>query len=188
MGQPMMNNNEEMPWDRWARLARERERERTEPRTPKMDPLAERLAWFREQRERQRRTEALDVSDIAIRQRGIRGKYQPQSESEIVPLLSLIGHDVATLLHEIERLREALRRATHRNYEPIPKRLRFEILKRDRFTCRYCGARPGRTQLHVDHVKPRAEGGTNDPSNLVTACETCNSGKGAVPLTDRMPR
>jgi len=62
------------------------------------------------------------------------------------------------------------------------KRLRFEIFKRDGFRCVYCGNSPVETPLHVDHVLPVAEGGTNDPANLVTACQSCNGGKAAVPL------
>lgn len=64
------------------------------------------------------------------------------------------------------------------------KRLRFEILKRDGFRCVYCGASPLRGYLHVDHVVPVIEGGTNEPSNLVTACRDCNLGKGPVPLDE----
>lgn len=67
---------------------------------------------------------------------------------------------------------------------PIPKRVRFEVLKRDMQTCVYCGRKPPGVFLHIDHVIPVAKGGTNDLSNLVTACEHCNRGKGAVPLTD----
>lgn len=36
-------------------------------------------------------------------------------------------------------------------------------------------------KLHVDHVTPVALGGTDDPSNLVTACADCNGGKSATP-------
>lgn len=54
---------------------------------------------------------------------------------------------------------------------------RFEVLHRDEFTCRYCGARPGSEFLEVDHLVPRAKHGTDDASNLVTACKTCNARK-----------
>ena len=62
--------------------------------------------------------------------------------------------------------------------------LRFRILKRDGFTCWYCGATPqdNRVKLHVDHIKPRVEGGSNDEDNLVTACMDCNLGKGRTEL------
>lgn len=65
----------------------------------------------------------------------------------------------------------------------LSKRLRFEIFKRDGFKCMYCGAHPPKALLHVDHIKPVAEGGSNDEDNLVTACESCNLGKGAIELS-----
>lgn len=63
----------------------------------------------------------------------------------------------------------------------ISKRLRFEILRRDNHTCRYCGASAPDVKLTVDHVKPEALGGKTVPENLVTACEDCNSGKTSMP-------
>lgn len=68
--------------------------------------------------------------------------------------------------------------------EPIPKSVRFEVFKRARFRCQYCGARQtdGDVTLHVDHVIPVSEGGTNDIQNLVAACASCNLGKGATRL------
>lgn len=59
--------------------------------------------------------------------------------------------------------------------------LRFRVLKRDRFRCRYCGAHGSEVELHIDHVQPVSAGGTNHPSNLVTACRRCNLGKHAEP-------
>lgn len=59
----------------------------------------------------------------------------------------------------------------------IGKGLRFEILKRDGFRCVYCGATPAQSELRVDHIIPRAKGGTDDPGNLTTACFECNAGK-----------
>ena len=68
----------------------------------------------------------------------------------------------------------------------VSKRLRFEILRRDGHTCRYCGATAPEVPLRVDHVVPVALGGSDDPSNLVAACEPCNSGKSSVPADARM--
>lgn len=61
-------------------------------------------------------------------------------------------------------------------------RTRFEVLKRDGFTCRYCGGVSPEVVLEVDHVVPVCEGGTDDPINLVTSCWSCNHGKAGVPL------
>ena len=63
--------------------------------------------------------------------------------------------------------------------KPLSKRLRFMVLERDNFTCRYCGAKAPDVELQVDHVIPVAKGGADDPDNLVTACVDCNSGKRA---------
>lgn len=62
----------------------------------------------------------------------------------------------------------------------VSKRLRFEILRRDGYRCRYCGATPAQVELRVDHVKPVSLGGSDIPENLVTACEPCNTGKSSI--------
>ncbi|MFL4947537.1 HNH endonuclease [Streptomyces sp. MMS24-I31] len=59
----------------------------------------------------------------------------------------------------------------------VSKRLRYEILRRDNHTCRYCGASAPDVPLRIDHVTPVALGGTDTADNLVTSCEPCNSGK-----------
>ena len=69
--------------------------------------------------------------------------------------------------------------------EPIKKSVRFEVFKRDNFTCQYCGGKAPDVVLHVDHINPVAGGGDNDIMNLVTSCEPCNLGKGARELDDK---
>lgn len=59
----------------------------------------------------------------------------------------------------------------------VSARKRFEILKRDGFACHYCGRRAPAAMLHVDHIVARANGGTDDEDNLITACIRCNLGK-----------
>lgn len=56
-------------------------------------------------------------------------------------------------------------------------RLRFLILERDEFTCRYCGRKAPDVELHVDHAVSIADGGPDAYENLVTACQECNLGK-----------
>jgi len=65
----------------------------------------------------------------------------------------------------------------------ISKKTRFDVFKRDSFTCQYCGAHPPSTILHIDHIEPVANGGGNDIDNLITACVQCNLGKGARSLS-----
>src|SRR5690349_10312579 len=66
--------------------------------------------------------------------------------------------------------------------KPLTKKLRFEVFKRDAFTCQYCGNHPPAVILEVDHIIAVIEGGGNDMDNLVTACFGCNRGKSADSL------
>ena len=70
------------------------------------------------------------------------------------------------------------------NRKQISKKVRFEVFKRDSFRCQYCGKSAPDVTLHVDHIKPVKNGGTNDILNLVTSCESCNLGKGAREIDD----
>lgn len=63
----------------------------------------------------------------------------------------------------------------------VSKRLRAEIFRRDNSTCHYCGAKAPDVKITIDHVIPVTLGGSDDPSNLTTACEDCNAGKTSVP-------
>lgn len=72
----------------------------------------------------------------------------------------------------------------------IDEVLRIAILLRDRKTCVFCGAvrgqvrlfdgAPVRVKVTVDHVLPRSWGGKDYPSNLVCACERCNTMKATM--------
>jgi hypothetical protein len=68
--------------------------------------------------------------------------------------------------------------------KPISQKLRFEVFKRDSFTCQYCGQMAPDVVLEADHINPVASGGKNELMNLVTACTNCNRGKGARELDD----
>jgi 5-methylcytosine-specific restriction endonuclease McrA len=67
-------------------------------------------------------------------------------------------------------------------YDRIPKRQvrfnRFNVYARDRNTCQYCGRRFPRIELNLDHVIPRAQGGTSVWENIVCSCHRCNRLKG----------
>lgn len=61
--------------------------------------------------------------------------------------------------------------ATQRGYGPEWRRLRNIVIKRDKGLCQPCRRegvfRPGSS---VDHIKAKAHGGTDDPSNLECIC------------------
>lgn len=66
----------------------------------------------------------------------------------------------------------------------ITKKTRFEVFKRDGFTCQYCGRMAPDVVLEIDHINPINNGGTNDILNLVTSCFDCNRGKGKRKLSE----
>ena len=52
------------------------------------------------------------------------------------------------------------------------------VLKRDNFTCQYCGRIQTPSELTLDHVLPRSRGGKTTWENIVAACKPCNHHKG----------
>ena len=59
---------------------------------------------------------------------------------------------------------------------PSVRLTKHEILRRDEYTCQYCGQHI--SYLTVDHVLPRHLGGKHSWDNLVAACPLCNHRKG----------
>ena len=65
----------------------------------------------------------------------------------------------------------------------IKPSVRFEVLRRNKFCCTYCGkAAVDGYKLVIDHILPVSKGGTNDIENLTSSCEECNIGKGNLEL------
>jgi len=76
-------------------------------------------------------------------------------------------------------------------YDRVPKRRvrfsRYNIFARDKSICQYCGHRFSRNELNLDHVVPRAQGGTSTWENVVCSCHECNRRKGGrTPTEARM--
>lgn len=67
-------------------------------------------------------------------------------------------------------------------YDRLPtqevKLNRRNIFARDRNMCQYCGKRHTTSELSLDHVVPRSQGGGNTWENLVCCCVRCNAKKG----------
>lgn len=59
----------------------------------------------------------------------------------------------------------------------LSKQTRFLVMRRDRFTCQYCGGRSPTVKLVIDHIVPVARNGLNSIDNLRTSCSACNAGK-----------
>ncbi len=76
-------------------------------------------------------------------------------------------------------------------YDKLPKkRIRFSrinIFTRDKNTCQYCGTTLPKTELNLDHVVPKSQGGSSTWENVVTSCIDCNRKKGGrTPAQARM--
>lgn len=69
-----------------------------------------------------------------------------------------------------------------RTYDKIPRREiqfnRRNILARDENRCQYCGRKFPASQLSIDHVTPKSRGGVSTWTNVVAACNECNTRKG----------
>ena len=67
----------------------------------------------------------------------------------------------------------------------IRREKRLAIYLRDGLACAYCGdSVENGAELSLDHLKPHSQGGSNDASNLVTACRRCNCSRGDRPVKD----
>lgn len=124
------------------------------------------------------------ISDIA----GIRDYQRRIRELRDEEGMQIRSHIDLAALKPGEYMLETLVRlpAVERSISP---QLRAEILERNGFTCQQCGSaagdpdlyNPARTvRLHVDHIVPISQGGTNTRDNLRALCSTCNQGKSNV--------
>lgn len=74
----------------------------------------------------------------------------------------------------VEAVHQALYGESYYRRRQAAKHKRIRIFELDIFECVYCG---GFDKLTLDHLIPRSRGGTNDPRNLVTACQRCNAAR-----------
>ena len=70
---------------------------------------------------------------------------------------------------------------TQQGYGYHWQKLRQTILTRDAHICAYCGRRAN----SVDHIQPKADGGTDNPANLIAACLSCNTRRSAIRTNTR---
>ncbi len=125
---------------------------------------------------------------------------------------SYTGHDFGSWT-DLSTAREAFEASAGERYEwvrtvrlhiPVPKVIRLygydrlprqdvklnrrNIFARDHNRCQYCGKASPTSELSLDHVTPRSQGGQSTWDNLVCCCVTCNSKKGGrTPDQAHMP-
>jgi 5-methylcytosine-specific restriction endonuclease McrA len=95
-------------------------------------------------------------------------------------LSSEAGDDVVRTINRVIKVPRVI---VLQIYARIPKtKVRFSrhnIYMRDGNTCQYCCQTLPRTELNLDHVIPRAQGGRTTWENVVCCCIDCNLSKGA---------
>src|SRR5437667_3238731 len=68
------------------------------------------------------------------------------------------------------------------DYDRLPKQTvkfnRRNIFARDNNQCQYCGKKFPTSELSLDHMIPRSQGGQSTWENIVCACVACNVRKG----------
>jgi 5-methylcytosine-specific restriction endonuclease McrA len=82
---------------------------------------------------------------------------------------------------------DEIRHGTHKTPRQPNYRLRFKVMRRDKFKCVLCGRTPATTldiTLVIDHKQPWDAGGATTYENLQTLCDVCNSGKSNLAPND----
>lgn len=79
--------------------------------------------------------------------------------------------------------RRTNRKESHQGMNWIRQEKRLAIYLRDGLACAYCGQGVEQgVKLSLDHIITWSRGGSNDASNLVTCCTTCNSARADRPM------
>lgn len=88
------------------------------------------------------------------------------------------------LMHSLNRRFKKIIKEEYYKYlkSSILQKKRLQILERDNYKCRYCGADLRKSEAkgfpgQVDHIKSKRSGGKDNPENLVSCCWECNMGK-----------
>ena len=107
------------------------------------------------------------------------GQYQTFDFDSWAALSATVHDDTIGLVNRVMRVPRVILLVA---YDRVPRRhvrfSRLNIYARDRNTCQYCGETFRRSDLNLDHVIPRAQGGTSTWENVVCSCLACNRRKG----------
>lgn len=123
---------------------------------------------------------AIEISEKFLKDTTI--KISPRHIQRIIKVLGKIRTRSESFILAIKKGRksyEHLKKPIKSSFlrKGINIRKRYEILKRDNFSCVLCGNTAKNALLEIDHIAPVVKGGDNDLDNLRTLCVLCNRGK-----------
>lgn len=147
----------------WSRA--HKEQRRLKPVTPEQRERSRVQAakWYAENKERASKSSAS------------RYLADPQAAKDrIKDYLKRNPHKQAQFSKVSTQNRRARELAAEGTFTAADIRLQYRA---QRGKCWHC-SKPVGDKYHVDHLRPLAKGGTNDPRNLVISCPTCNLSKG----------
>jgi 5-methylcytosine-specific restriction endonuclease McrA len=98
------------------------------------------------------------------------GKVEVVKESDRVVRTVSRAFRIPSVIRLIKFIRQIYRREV-----PFSRK---NILIRDEYVCQYCGREFTASDLTVDHVIPKVQGGANEWTNVVACCRGCNMKKG----------
>lgn len=104
---------------------------------------------------------------------------------EAMEIPASFEHDEVGLIEKSDAPQTKQPVKRHKTSRNVSYKLRFLVMRRDAFKCRFCGRTPASEpglKLVIDHVVPWSSGGETVIENLQTLCEECNSGKSNLSL------
>lgn len=103
----------------------------------------------------------------------------PKGRNHYSNELTFTSSDILQGLQQLSRQND-IKQSKEYQRKIMTDSLRYDIMKRDGFRCKLCGASASDgLKLHVDHIIPVSKGGKTESHNLRTLCEQCNLGKGS---------
>jgi len=100
------------------------------------------------------------------------GKVEVLKESDKVVRTVSKSFRIPAVIRLLKFIRQIYRREV-----PFSRK---NVLIRDAFTCQYCGDDFISSELTVDHIVPKVQGGENRWNNVVACCRMCNVKKGGT--------
>lgn len=102
------------------------------------------------------------------------GTWKRRRQQEIKQIVAAGSAQLARMNKEGKPLYRVNESGNIQRTKPLSKSTKALVIERDR-VCVQCGSG---APFEVDHIVRYADGGSNDPINLQTLCETCHGAKG----------